>query len=97
MPWAKQLAHLQNLLEKLPESTPHRNFDLTRYSFSIEEYGDEISAINHRLKVIFGSRQNIGEIVPISTGARTRHTTFLTISNIVSNQSAVRNSVRMLG
>ena len=70
MPHSEQLACLQNLLENLPESIPYCDLSSTRYSFSITaeevaKYGDETSAINHRLEIIFGSWHNTGGIVPV--------------------------------
>ncbi|KAF9784293.1 hypothetical protein BJ322DRAFT_1064017 [Thelephora terrestris] len=66
----KQLARLQHLLENLPNSIPFHDLKSTHYSFSvsgeeIEDYGDETSAINRRLEIVFGSRHNTGGIVPI--------------------------------
>ena len=66
----RQLLDLQHLLENLPDSIPYCDINSTCYSFSIssdeiEEYGDETSAINHRLEVNFGSRHNTNGIVPI--------------------------------
>ena len=65
-----RLSHLQRLLENLPGSLPYRDLESTQYSFStnedeIGEYGDEASATNHRLEVIFGPRYNTDGIVPI--------------------------------
>ena len=70
MPHSKQLTRLQHLLENLPESIPYCDLNSTHYSFSvateeIEEYGDEASAINHWLEVIFGPCHNTGGITPI--------------------------------
>jgi len=66
----RQLAHLQSLLENLPELLPYHDLGSTQYSFSvsnddIKEYGDEASATNHQLEIVFGSRHNTGGIVPI--------------------------------
>ena len=66
----EQLTRLQRLLENLPESIPYHDLGSTSYTFSvadddIEEYGDETSATNHRLEVIFGSRHSTGGVVPI--------------------------------
>jgi len=64
------LSRLQHLLENLPGSLPYRDLEATQYSFSISgeeigEYGDETSATNRRLEVVFGPRYNTGGIVPI--------------------------------
>jgi len=64
------LTRLQYLLENLPESLPYHDLDSTKYAFytsddDVKEYGDEASATNHQLEVIFGARQNTGGIVPI--------------------------------
>lgn len=71
MPKSKQLARLQLLLENLPDSIPFCDHQSTHYSFSVNdeevaEYGDETSAINHRLEVVFGSRHATGGIIPIN-------------------------------
>ena len=70
MSQSKQLAHLQHLLENLPDSIPHHDLTSSQYSFiisddEVETYGDETSATNHRLEVTFGSRSSTDGIVPI--------------------------------
>ena len=57
----ERLTYLKQLLVDLPELTPYNHVQSTNYDFSvsgeeIEEYGDETSAINHRLEVNFGPR-----------------------------------------
>jgi len=79
MSQGEQLARLQHLLENLPKSVPYHNLGSTCYSFSvgegdIEEYGDEASATNHRLEVVFGSRHDTGGIVPIKERGPGIHT-----------------------
>ena len=70
MAYRKQLSYLQHLLENLPNSVPFCDLQSTQFSFSvsrdeIEDFGDQTSAINHRLEVVFGSRRDTGGIVPI--------------------------------
>ena len=60
MPRAKQLAHLQTLVENLPEPVPRHDFDSTHHPFSVTpsnigEQGDETSMIDHWLEILFGS------------------------------------------
>jgi hypothetical protein len=71
MSQGQKLAYLQRLLENLPDSVPYCDAQSTGYCFSvsvdnIEEYGDENSATNHMLEVVFGPRHNTNGIVPIT-------------------------------
>ena len=66
----ERLEYLKSLLEGLPESLPHCDLQSTSYHFfisdeEVDDYGDEVSATNHRLEVVFGSRNATGGVVPI--------------------------------